>query len=58
MDTMDNCDACGAEMDAYVKAEEYGMCLDCSNKFWSHSSDGHACSWECVSNWQDYKVGA
>jgi len=43
------CVKCGVEMDADVHEEEMGMCLECSNRFWDHGKDSHACSWECVS---------
>ena len=45
---MTACDSCGVMMDADTHAEELGMCLDCSDRFWSHADDGHHCSWECV----------
>jgi len=43
------CDGCGVELELDVYREELGMCLDCSNRFWSHNEDGHECSWQCVS---------
>lgn len=52
---MVKCDYCETLMDEDVHAEESGMCLDCSNKFWSHSDDGHSCSWGCAASWYDDK---
>ena len=45
---MTDCNECGVPMDSETHTEELGMCLDCSNRFWSHSEDGHSCSWGCV----------
>lgn len=33
------CDKCGVLIDADVHAEELGMCLECSNKYWSHEDE-------------------
>ena len=45
---MTACDGCGLMISDDTHREEMGMCLDCSNRFWSHSEDGHSCSWGCV----------
>ena len=46
---MTGCVECGVMMPSDVHAEELGMCLECSNRFWEHGQDGHECSWLCVS---------
>jgi len=37
------CDVCGDLMSADVHAEELGMCLECSNLYFSHDADGQEC---------------
>ena len=36
---MEPCVDCGVMIDADVHAEELGMCLDCSNVYWSHDDE-------------------
>lgn len=45
---MTTCDSCAVEMDADTHAEELGLCVDCSHRYWTHLDDGHTCCWECV----------
>jgi hypothetical protein len=33
------CDDCQAPVDADVWEEELGMCIDCSDKYWSHEDE-------------------
>ena len=33
------CDTCGTPIDADIHAEELGMCLTCSNAYWSHEGE-------------------
>jgi sugar phosphate isomerase/epimerase len=33
------CDYCKIPIDSDVYEEELGMCLDCSNAYWSHNYD-------------------
>ena len=42
------CDICDELMPTDIHQEELGMCLECSNLWWSHSSDEHECSWGCM----------
>jgi hypothetical protein len=36
---MTPCDYCRTPIDSDVYEEEMGMCLDCSNAYWSHNDD-------------------
>lgn len=36
---MTECDYCKILIDSDVYEEELGMCLDCSNAYWSHDYD-------------------
>jgi hypothetical protein len=33
------CDHCAVPIDSDIHAEELGMCLDCSNKYWGHEGE-------------------
>ena len=33
------CVDCGILIDADIHEEELGMCIDCSNKYWSHDDE-------------------
>lgn len=33
------CDECGAPVDTDIHAEELGMCLECSNRYWNHEDE-------------------
>lgn len=36
---MKPCNDCGTLIDADIHEEELGMCLDCSNAYWSHEGE-------------------
>ena len=36
---MTPCDYCKTPIDSDVYEEEMGMCLDCSNAYWSHNDE-------------------
>lgn len=36
-DCQSPCDKCGVLIDTDIYKEELGMCLECSNEYWSHS---------------------
>lgn len=46
------CNYCRVVMDYDTWVEELGMCLDCSNAYWSHEDDGHECSYGCMVEFQ------
>jgi hypothetical protein len=46
------CDICDDLLDGDVYVEEQGMCLPCSDLFWSH--DHPDCSWACMANIGEY----
>ena len=33
------CDHCGTPVDTDIHKEELGMCIDCSNKYWTHEEE-------------------
>jgi len=33
------CEFCGTEIRSDIYKEELGMCLDCSNAYWSHDDE-------------------
>lgn len=33
------CDECGTVVDADIHAEEFGMCVDCSNEYFNHDEE-------------------
>ena len=37
--TQTPCDECGTPIDTDIHAEELGMCVECSNKYWSHEEE-------------------
>ena len=36
---MTPCNYCGTPIDSDIHEEELGMCLDCSNAYWSHNDE-------------------
>lgn len=36
---MKPCDTCGVMIDADIHAEELGMCVECSNEYFSHDDE-------------------
>jgi len=36
---MTPCDYCRKPIDSDIYKEELGMCLDCSNAYWSHNDE-------------------
>ena len=36
---MTPCDECGELIKSDIHAEELGMCIECSNKYWSHEGE-------------------
>ena len=37
------CDRCGEPVEASIHAEELGMCVECSNKYFDHDHPEHEC---------------
>ena len=45
---MKPCVYCETLIDADIHEAEMGMCLDCSNAYFSHDHEG--CSWGCMAD--------
>jgi hypothetical protein len=37
------CDKCGDKVEADIHAEELGMCVECSNRYFDHDAPDHEC---------------